>query len=308
LACAVLATRPNALRTVASVVRAILRRVGLLDILAKALLQEQAEAFARLVFGDDANIRDVRAEDTELPAQSLRMDKLLRTELATETCWAHVEIAAVAEADLGWRLYRYSSRGDEGPRRGRIRSLLVCLKPGTNQGRPSGIYEEIVDGVTVVTFRYDVLCMWEQRADDILVHASPLLLALIPFAGDATEAHVVAAMHALRSLGPSSTPAELQMILATFASEVFPGVPWVATISREVRMRSIGNSVYDAIHADAQRSAVAKQLRVRVPAVAERYVVRLPEAPAAVLDELLVAIAGVRDDDELIARLDALLT
>ena len=105
--------------------------------------------------------------------------------------------------------------------------MVLVLRPGDRQGEPRG--EFVVPDV--LSFRFDVLCAWHLRAQDLLEARDPPLLPLVPFAEGANPARVE---EALRILGqvPEPRRIELQAVLVTFAGWVFPEVPWMATIPR----------------------------------------------------------------------------
>ena len=155
--------------------------MGDLDIAAKALLRIEPGALLALALRG-ARIRAIQAEETELPAQALLMDKLFRIELegVAEPRWQHFEVEAVWSSSVPREAFLYWCRGSQ--RFMPLRSF-VLLKRGDRQGAPRGEYV-VDDGQDrLLTFRFDVLCAWELDAEELLRGGDPGLLPLVPFAG-----------------------------------------------------------------------------------------------------------------------------
>lgn len=281
--------------------------MGELDIAAKALLREEPEAVVRLALGD-VSIRAVAADESELPAQALRLDKLLRVESddEPEPFWLHVEVQAAWAADVPRRVFEYWSLAHR--LHDRVGSFLLCLKPGDKQGQPRGDYVVAFRGRTVQRFEFDVLCAWELEAAELLVRGVPGLLPLVPFAGHATPALVDEAMQALAAVEPRRRRAELQAALAAFAGNVYPDTRWLARIPREILMES---TVYQEIKAEGrvegQRELIAHLLTKRLGSGAEQFVQRLPLCTEAALARVAEIVASVSTDADLVTALDGLL-
>lgn len=289
--------------------------MGELDIAAKALLREAPEAVVRLALGE-VSIRSVAADETELPAQALRLDKLLRVEADGEPdpFRLHVEVQAAWAADVPRRTFEYWSLAHR--LHDRVGSFVLCLKPGDKQGRPRGEYVVTLRGRVVQRFEFDVLCVWELGAAELLGRGEPGLLPLVPFAGDATPALVEDAMRVLAGVQPRRRRAELQTALAAFAGNVYPETRWLGRIPREILMES---TVYQEIMAEGraegrvegrvegQRELVALLIAKRLGDGALPLVLRLSLCTEAALARAAELVATVSGDADLVSALDGLL-
>ena len=96
------------------------------------------------------------------------LDKLFEVALAgeTEPRWVHVDVAAVWESNLPWRMHDYWSLGRRkipGP----LSSLLICLKPGDRQGQPRKAFVETA-GETDLKFSFALVCAWQWKTTELL--------------------------------------------------------------------------------------------------------------------------------------------
>jgi hypothetical protein len=277
--------------------------VGELDIAAKVLLRTEPRALIALAL-PGARVRSVRAEETELPAQALAMDKLFRVAVAGETAprWQHVEVVANWASHVPKTTFTYWSRASD--RYARLRSFVLVLKPGDRQGTPTD--EHVVrDGdEETLRFKFKLFCAWNLDADELLRDDQPGLLPLLPFASGATPERVERALRRLHVLRPRPRRAELLATLATFAGNVYPDTHWSARIPMEILMES---TFYQQARADGARSNLAIMLRERLKGAAEAFVGRLELASDAQLEEATRLATRVRDAKALAAALDALL-
>lgn len=277
--------------------------MGELDIAAKVLLRTEPRALIALAL-PGARVRSVRAEETELPAQALAMDKLFRVRVAGETAprWQHVEVVANWASHVPKTTFTYWSRASD--RYARLRSFVLVLKPGDRQGTPTD--EHVVrDGdEETLRFKFKLFCAWSLDADELLRDDQPGLLPLLPFAGGATPERVEQALRRLHVLRPRPRRAELLATLAAFAGNVYPETLWSARIPMEILMES---TFYRQARADGARSNLAVLLRELLKGAAEVFVGRLELASDAQVEEATRVAARVRDAKALATALDALL-
>ncbi len=173
-------------------------------------------------------------------------------------------------------------------------------------------------------FRFQLLCAWTLSARELL--AGPRgLLPLIPFAGDSSPAGVDAALAVLHSVSPTRRRAELLGALVAFAGNVFPDVPWLGKIPREILMestvykeilaegRALGAAEGRALGAaegralattEAERGIVATLLQGRLGA---DYRTRLERSDKGSLSALVQLFARPLDTDTLRREVDRLL-
>lgn len=280
-----------------------------LDIAAKVLLQEAPAAFVRLALGD-VKVRTARSEDTELPALSRRMDRLIRYELEgeEEPGWLNAEVQANWKANVPARAFDYWSLAFR--RFKRLETVVICLRRGKKQGRPVSQFE-VACGRTQLHFRYRLILLWDLKAADLLVGA-PGLIPLLPYADGATQESVATGMKRLATVRPFKKRAELQAALATFAEDVFRGVDWTDTMPEELLMAS---TIYGKGRAkgqaegrvEGQRHTLTLQLQERLGASGESFAIRLAAATQATLDEVTRVLATDRPAAGLIKALSAVL-
>jgi len=277
--------------------------VGDLDLVAKILMCAAPEGFVRLWLGHEAEVVEVRAADKELQARKAVMDKLYELRFAREQAsrWLHVEVAAVWEHDLPFRMLDYqvmSRRVVEGE----IGSLLICLKPGSKQGPATDTYRVSTPGAEL-TFRYALVRAWDWTTDELLA-GSPALIPFVPYAGDASEAGVGKAIAAVDGVSSRALRAELLGALAVFAQNVFKEVDWAARMPQEMLMES---TVYKKGEAAGERKMVAFFLAKRLQDGAQPFVARLETLSEEHLEKVAEVLSGDQPRDELIAALERLL-
>lgn len=277
--------------------------MGELDVAAKVLLQVVPEDLVGLAL-PGVVVRGVRPVDTTLPAFALTMDKLLRVELegTTAPLMLHFEVAANWASSLPRQTFDYWNLAhrafDE------LWSVVICLKPGTKQGAPRGLYERRVRGRRPVRFEFDVICVWRLAADHILADAKLGLLPFVPFMAGATVGHVERAMSTLAKVEPARRRGELQAALAAFADNVFPDVDWADRMPEELLM---GSSVYQRGELAGQRKLISLQLHERLGKRALPLEARLHLAPAEALTLVGRLLAGKHADETLVQALDEAL-
>ncbi len=229
--------------------------MGELDIAAKALLRAEPEELLRLAF-PHLPVVSATADEVELVALGRRMDKLLRVELDgdADPHHAHMEVEANWATDVPAQTFEYWSLARLAVGHDRLESFVLVLKPGDKQGPPIDHFVVTVRGRQLMIFRFQLLCAWTLSARELL--AGPRgLLPLIPFAGDSSPAGVDAALAVLHSVSPTRRRAELLGALVAFAGNVFPDVPWLGKIPREILMES---TVYKEILAEGRALGAAE--------------------------------------------------
>ena len=276
--------------------------MGDLDIAAKALLREEPGALVRLALPGRA-IQAIEPDETEFQALERRMDKLLRVELVheKEPVWVHVEVEAVWGADVPGRVFEYWSLAHR--TRPALRSLVLVLRPGEKQGEPVGNYEVSVLGDRVLSFGFDVVCAWKLKAGDLLARREPGLLPLVPFAEGASAERVE---EALGVLAQDRRSVDLQVVLAAFASQVFPAEPWFAKIGKEILMES---TLYKEIKVEARREFVGDLLQRKLGRIkrTEALVGRLALCSDAALDKVVDLLLTSKKKADLLAAVEKLV-
>lgn len=286
--------------------------VGELDIAAKALLRTEPRALIALAL-PGARLRSVRAEENELPAHALAMDKLFRVQVAGETTprWQHVEVVANWASHVPKTTFTYWSRASA--QYPRLRSFVLVLKPGDRQGTPVDEYVVRDGDEETLRFKFRLFCAWNLDADELLRDDQPGLLPLLPFADGATPEQIEQALRRLHAVRPRPRQAELLATLAAFAGNVYPETPWSARIPVEILMES---TFYQQIRAECEarsraegaRANLAVLLRELLGDAAEALVGRLELASDAQVVEATRVAARMRGDAQaLAAALDALL-
>ncbi|MEZ6189182.1 MAG: hypothetical protein R3F62_29800 [Planctomycetota bacterium] len=251
-------------------------------------------------------IRSARADDTVPPAFSLTMDKVLV-----------LDVERGALCPCTWRSRPRGRR--ECPARSsatepahRVHDtlwlLVICLKPGKKQGEPRTTYERRVGERVALRFEFDVVKVWELRADDLLRDAKPGLLPLVPYADGTSKGHVERALEALGRIDPEHRRGELQAALTVFADNVFPDENWAARMPEELLM---GSTIYQRGEAAGElagkRTLLARQLAKRLAERAQPLLPRLQRADLTTLDTAADLLAERLSDDELLAQLDQAL-
>ena len=266
--------------------------MGPLDSAAKAILREVPQDLAGLapsLAGE--RIRSARADDTVLPAFSLTMDKVLV-----------LEVEAVWKTRVPRKTFRYWGLAHGA--HDNLWSLVICLKPGSKQGEPKDYYERTVGRRRAVRFDFDVVKVWELKADDLLRDAKPGLLPLVPYARGTSKGHVERALDALARIEPEHRRAELQAALTVFADSVFPDVDWGARMPEELLM---GSTIYQRGEAAGQRKLLARQFTKRFGERAKTFVARTQLADESVLIQAGDLLAEKLSDDEVLERLEKIL-
>ncbi len=134
-------------------------------------------------------------------------------------------------------------------------------------------------------------------------------LPLLPFAEGATVARVEQALQVLDRRVPRPRTIELQGTLVTFAGAVFPGIPWLARIPEEIRMKStVLNEMRALGSAEGGARVVAKLLRHRLgrSRKVDALVKRLPSCTETTLDRISILILD-QDKTDLLASIERLM-
>ena len=277
--------------------------MGDLDLVTKILMCAAPEAFVRLWLGREVEVHEVRAADKELQSRRVLMDKLYELRLAGEAGhrWLHVEVAAVWEHDLPYRMFDYwgmARRTVSGP----IGSLLICLKPGSRQGRPTNTYRE-ADAGTELAFRYLLVRAWSWTVGELL-QGNPALLPFVPYAGDANVAKVDDAIRTADQVEPRSLRADLLAALAVFAQNVFKDVDWSARMPRELLMES---AIYRQGEAAGERKLVKVLLETKLGDEAPRLATRLESCTEEQLEAMARLLVTELSREALVAALERLI-
>jgi hypothetical protein len=271
-----------------------------LDVAAKVLLRQEAEAFLSFAFG--RKVRSVAPDETEFQAVEVRLDRLFRVvfEGDSDPTWVNVEVEAAWKADVPEGAFDHWSFIFRDAERRPLRSLVIVLRKGDKQGEPHGRFE--VPGVLAFTFQ--IVCAWRDLdAQELIARRDVPLLPLVPFAAGTSKDRVE---EALRLLAHEPTPrrVELQAALVTFADRVFPEVSWADKIPKEILMGSTIFSRGEAKgRADKAADLIAKLLRHRLGegADVEALVKRLPLCGEATLDRISFLVVDVKKEDLLAA-------
>jgi len=210
---------------------------------AKVVLREAPLGLVRLAF-PGFEVRSVTPDETELQALERRMDKLfeLTLEGEKESTWVHIEVEATWASDVPQKTFWRWSLAHQA--RASVRSLVFVLRPGDKQGAPTNVHEVTVLGRHVVTFHFDVVCLWSLEASAVLAQRDPGVLPLVPFTNGASHGAIDEAHRLLETVEPKQRRIDLQVALAVFSGTVFPEVRWLARMREEDLMDS---PVYEEI-------------------------------------------------------------
>ncbi|MCW8138080.1 MAG: hypothetical protein KIT58_04155 [Planctomycetota bacterium] len=228
--------------------------MGELDVAAKVLLRTEPKSLLALAL-PGVTLCTVRAEEAELPASALAMDKLFRVEVAGQAAprWRHME----GGRQLGLPRAQDDVRLLE-PRPGALPApalVRLVLKPGNRQGAPKDAFVVLDDdGEELLRFRFGLLCAWWLDAAELL-GGPPGLLPLLPFTRGASPERVVEALRRLGTVRSRARKADLLATTAAFAGNVYPEVAWRDKIPMEILMAS---SFYQQILAEGEARGVAK--------------------------------------------------
>ena len=283
--------------------------MGPLDSAAKAILREVPQDLAGLAPAlAGKRICSAKAHDTVLPAFSLTMDKILVLEVEglDQALSLHVEVEAVWKGRVPKKTFRYWGLAHGAHEN--LWSLVICLKPGNKQGEPKSHYVRTVGRKRAVRFDFDLVKVWELKADDLLRDAKLGLLPLVPYARGTSKGHVERALDELAKIEPEHRRGELQSALVAFAENVFPDVDWSARMPEELLM---GSTIYQRGEAAGeiagQRKLLSRQFTKRFGDKATAFVARTQLAEESVLIQAGDLLAEKLSDDEVLAKLEEIL-
>jgi predicted transposase YdaD len=245
------------------------------------------------------------------------LDKLLRLDLEDEVepHWLHVEVQASWASDIPERVFDYWSLAYREHKR--LRSIVICLKPGTKQGEPKDHHTVTEGDVEILRFRFWVVRAWEDLdAGSLLASEALGLLPLLPFTKGATPQRVEEALQRLGDVEPESRREELRAALVVFAGNAFPTIDWVARIPEERLMESATfREITRKITAEAERKGreegerrvLRLLLRERLGGEADALFSRLDLCTQATLDQVTKLLGSTEPNEELIQALEQLL-
>ncbi len=309
--------------------------MGELDIAIKVLLQLEPEALARLLLPGLPPLRSIHAGEAELPALARRMDKLLLFEPADgaegEEHALALEVAAHWATLLPGRVHEVWTMTRKALGHDRVLPCLLLLKRGDKQGEPRNFLEVFVLGRAVLRFQFELIRAWTLDVADLL-RGPPALLPLLPYSDGSTIERVQEAIDVLMRVEGRALRADLLGALAVYAGNVYPDVPWIGRIPKEILMESatykqMFQLFHDKFVAEGQAKGLAEGqakglaegqakgqantlgpiLRARVGDAATTYLGRLGNASQEVVQRVSLLLIQPLDEAGYRRELDRLL-
>ncbi len=246
------------------------------DTVSKFIVETSPLGVARFLLrriGVPARVLRAVPDRTELGRVAEPIDNLLRLDLdGTRRRRGWLLLEAMAAWQTGYA--RNLRNRWENARRKRRPAIPVVLVLKKGHGRTTmprrGVLASRAMGFAVEAFRYFVVKLWEIPADDLLANGPLAALPFLPFAGGASTEKARAGFTRLRDSRDRKRN-DLIVALAINSAHVFPGVDWLGTIPREVRMK---NPVIEQLVAEQIRmknplieQILAEQVRMNTPVI-----------------------------------------
>ncbi|MFZ1508098.1 MAG: hypothetical protein WAV74_15070 [Anaerolineae bacterium] len=152
----------------------------------KNLILTYKETFAEWLMGK--RLRSVRTLTIELPASRQRSDLLFEAVSEdNDVGLLHIELQGKrSAAPMPWRMVDYMSRtarhewGRRAPQGSlKLQSVVIYVGKGAGAGDNGGYTIVNFAGQASLTWRYDVIRLWELDAEEVLQLDKPALLALV---------------------------------------------------------------------------------------------------------------------------------
>ena len=151
------------------------------DVPLKLLVREFALDFAAWLLGvENADVQGVQPPNIEVPAGAIRADLLFRVVLADgRTTLLHIEFQGWrSERPMPWRMLDYLSRlAQQEP--GDLCSTVFYVGDGAGAGDPGEHQVRCPTGGATLAWHYQVIRLWQMRAEELLALDRPALLTLI---------------------------------------------------------------------------------------------------------------------------------
>ena len=127
-----------------------------------------------------ADVRDAHPLNIELPAEMLAADQVFHVTLADErTLVLHIEFQGrTSHQPMEWRMLEYMTRLAY-THRLNLRSVVIYVGRGAGAGDTGHYQVNGPDGRPTLAWQYDVIRLWQMRAEELLAVGRPALLALV---------------------------------------------------------------------------------------------------------------------------------
>jgi len=116
-----------------------------------------------------ADVRDAHPLNIELPAEMLAADQVFHVTLADErTLVLHIEFQGrTSHQPMEWRMLEYMTRLAY-THRLNLRSVVIYVGRGAGAGDTGRYQVNGPDGTPTLTWQYDVIRLWQMRAEELL--------------------------------------------------------------------------------------------------------------------------------------------
>src|SRR5712691_7233594 len=127
-----------------------------------------------------ADVRDAHPLNIELPAEMLAADQVFHVTLADErTLVLHIEFQGrTSHQPMEWRMLEYMTRLAY-THRLNLRSVVIYVGRGAGAGDTGHYQVNGPNGTPTLAWQYDVIRLWQMRAEELLAVGRPALLALV---------------------------------------------------------------------------------------------------------------------------------
>jgi predicted transposase YdaD len=125
-------------------------------------------------------VRDAHPLNIELPAETLAADQVFHVTLADgRTLVLHIEFQGrTSHQPMEWRMLEYMTRLAY-THRLNLRSVVIYVGRGAGAGDTGHYQVNGPDGRPTLAWQYDVIRLWQMRAEELLAVGRPALLALV---------------------------------------------------------------------------------------------------------------------------------
>ncbi len=127
-----------------------------------------------------ANVRQARSLNVELPATTLSADQVFHITLDSgQRLVLHIEFQGRrSRPPMSWRMLEYMTRLAS-THRLPLHSVVLYVGGGAGADDTGKHQVEGVNDTTVMSWQYEVIRLWQMSAQDLLALGSPALLALV---------------------------------------------------------------------------------------------------------------------------------
>ena len=149
------------------------------DVTLKILMENFSKDFVRLVFGE-RTVRIIELLGRELAATKHYVDALVRVNTDSEDFIFHAEFCSSYDTLIPERMYKYSAWiVDKYPGLG-VYGVVLYINDADRNRSFTNVYEQIILGESRSYYKFDIIKIWELKAEDVLRQQIMGLLPLVP--------------------------------------------------------------------------------------------------------------------------------